>query len=75
MLEKAKDAARALAKSKISGKYTPPSSIKNKPMFKSDAQAILDAYIEAKKKAEKEAQKEAAKKAFQESYWATKNGQ
>lgn len=71
VLEKAKDAARALAKSKISGKYTPPSSIKNKPIYKSDAQAILDAYIEAKKKAEKEAQKEAAK----EAYLATKNGQ
>lgn len=71
VLEKTKDAARALAKSKISGKYTPPSSIKNKPIYKSDAQAILDAYIEAKKKAEKEAQKEAAK----EAYLATKNGQ
>lgn len=71
VLEKAKEAARALAKSKISGKYTPPSSIKNKPLYKSDAQAILDAYIEAKKKAEKEAQKKAAK----EAYWASKNGQ
>lgn len=71
VLEKAKDAARALAKSKISGKYTPPSSIKNKPIYKSDAQAILDAYLEAKRKAEKEAQKEAAK----EAYLATKNGQ
>lgn len=71
VLEKAKDAARALAKSKISGKYTPPSSIKNKPIYKSDAQAILDAYLEAKRKAEKEAQKKAAK----EAYLATKNGQ
>ena len=71
VLEKAKEAARALAKSKISGKYTPPSSIKNKPIYKSDAQAILDAYLEAKRKAEKEAQKEA----FKESYWANKNGQ
>lgn len=71
VLEKAKDAARALAKSKISGKYTPPSSIKNKPIYKSDAQAILDAYIEAKRKAEKDAQKEAAR----EAYWAAKNGQ
>ena len=71
VLEKAKEAARALAKSKISGKYTPPSSIKNKPIFKSDAQAILDAYLEAKRKAEKEAQKEA----FKESYWANKNSQ
>jgi hypothetical protein len=71
VLEKAKEAARALAKSKISRKYTPPSSIKNKPIYKSDAQAILDAYIEAKKKAEKEAQKKAAK----EAYRATQNGQ
>lgn len=71
VLEKANEAARALAKSKISKKYTPPSSIKNKPLYKSDAQAILDAYIEAKKKAEKEAQKKAAK----EAYLATQNGQ
>lgn len=71
VLEQAKDAARALAKSKISGKYTPPSAIKDKPIFKTDAQAILDAYIEAKRKAEKEARKEAAK----EAYWAKKNGQ
>lgn len=71
VLEKAKEAARALAKSKISRKYTPPSSIKNKPIYKSDAQAILDAYIEAKKKAEKEAQKKAAK----EAYLASKTGQ
>ena len=71
VLEDAKEAARALAKSKISGKYTPPSSIKNKPIYKSDAQAILDAYLETKRKAEKEAQKEAAK----EAYLATKNGQ
>ena len=71
VLEKAKEAARALAKSKISGKYTPPSSIKNKPIYKSDAQAILDAYLEAKRKADQEAQKEA----FKESYWATQNGQ
>lgn len=71
VLEKAKEAARALAKSKISKKYTPPSSIKNKPLYKSDAQAILHAYLEAKKKAEKEAQKKAAK----EAYRATQNGQ
>lgn len=59
VFKKAKDAARALAKSKISGKYDPPSAIKDKPIYMSDAQAILDAYIEAKKKAERKARKEA----------------
>ena len=68
VLRNAKSAALAVAKSKISGKYDPPSAIKNKPPYKTDAQAILDAYIEAKKKADKQAAKEKAR----EEYWANK---